>query len=162
MKTMNTPILTEYNPFVAHIISFIILIARKNRFDLLPANPLRFPILERFWQGEPNIIMQQTGGRFPLCIFVISLQCPMSGKWCFVIAIRDFSISLAQTGMIPLWEAARGNTPIPSNSLPDLMAHIDRLSFYFFVCCFRFFYSFPDNKKTPSMESPFNGVCCCL
>jgi len=32
----------------------------------------------------------------------------MSGKWRFVMAIGDFSISLAQTGMIPLREAAEG------------------------------------------------------
>jgi len=113
---------------------------------LLPASPSRFPILERFWQGEPNAIMW-TGGMFPPCIFVISPKCSMSGKWRFVMVIGDFSISLAQTGMIPLREAARGNTPIPLNRLPNLMAHLDRLSLYFFVCCFRFFYSFPDNKK---------------
>ena len=75
---------------------------------------------------------------FPPCIFVISPKCSMSGKWRFVMAIGDFSISLAQTGIIPLREAARGNTPIPSNRLPNLRAHIDRLSFCFFMCCFHF------------------------
>ena len=77
---------------------------------------------------------------------------PAPGKWRFVMAIGDFSISLAQTGMIPLREAARGNTPIPSNRLPNLRAHIDRLSFYFFMCYFHFSAPFQTIKKTPSME----------
>ena len=98
---------------------------------------------------------------FPPCIFVISPKCSMSGKWRFVMAIGDFSISLAQTGIIPLREAARGNTPIPSNRLPNLRAHIDRLSFCFFMCCFHFSAPFQTIKNTIN-GSPFNGVCCCL
>lgn len=77
----------------------------------------------------------------------------MSGKWRFVMAIGDFSISLAQTGIIPLREAARGNTPIPSNRLPNLRAHIDRLSFYFFMCYFHFSAPFQTIKKHHQWKS---------
>ena len=100
---------------------------------MLPASPSRFPILERFWQGEPNVIMW-TGGIFPPSTLVISPKCVILGKWRLVMAIGDFSISLAQMGMIPLREAARGNTPIPSNRLPNLRAHINRLSPCFIRC----------------------------
>ena len=150
--TFSQTAITGYNPFVAHLISSIILIAWKNSPDLLPASPSRFPILERFWQGEPNVIMW-TGEMFPPCIFVISPKCSMSGKWRLVMAIGDFSISLAQTGIIPLREAARGNTPIPSNRLPNLRAHIDRLSFCFFMCCFHFSAPFQTIKKHHQWKS---------
>ena len=80
-------------------------------------------------------------------------KCSMSGKWRFVMAIGDFSISLAQTGIIPLREAARGNTPIPSNRLPNLRAHIDRLSFCFFMCCFHFSAPFQTIKKHHQWKS---------
>lgn len=66
----------------------------------------------------------------------------MSGKWRFVMAIGDFSIALAQTGMIPLREAARGNTPVPSNRRPNLREHIDRLS-----ACFGFISVKADGEK---------------
>ena len=44
----------------------------------------------------------------------------ISGKWIFVTRIGNASTSLAQTGFIPLWTAASGNPPIPSNRLPNV------------------------------------------
>jgi hypothetical protein len=50
----------------------------------------------------------------------MSPKCAISGKWRFVTDMGAFSISLAHTGTIPKRDAARGNTPIPSNRLPNV------------------------------------------
>ena len=89
--------------------------------DFAPSRPLRFPIRERFWQGEPKVITW-TGGTFPPSSFVMSPRCSMSGKCLLVMETGAFSISLVHTGHMPQREAARGNTPIPSKRLPSLMS----------------------------------------
>ena len=81
------------------------------------------PICERFWQGEPKVMMW-TGGMSPPFSFVTSPKCAIPGKWRFVMEIGAFSISLAHAGTIPQRTAASGNTPIPSNRLPSRSAVI--------------------------------------
>lgn len=57
----------------------------------------------------------------PPTMRVMSPKWAISGKCRFVMEIGAFSISLAHTGVIPLRAAASGNTPIPSNRLPNLI-----------------------------------------
>ena len=65
-----------------------------------------------------------TGGRSRPSSFVTSPKCAISGKWCLVMEIGAFSISLAHIGSMPQRTAASGNTPIPSNRLPNRSAVI--------------------------------------
>lgn len=62
--------------------------------------------------------MMSTGGSTAPSNFVMSPTCTISGKRIFVTSMGKASISLAHTGMMPLWSAAKGNPPIPSNRLP--------------------------------------------
>ena len=59
-----------------------------------------------------------TGGRLAPSSFVISPTWTMPGKCFWVTLIGNGSISLAQTGTIPLRTAASGKPPIPSKREP--------------------------------------------
>ena len=48
----------------------------------------------------------------------------MSGKCRRVMDTGAFSISLAHRGTMPLRRAARGNTPMPSNRLPNVISFL--------------------------------------
>ena len=62
--------------------------------------------------------MMSTGGSFAPSSLVISPTCCIWGNRNLVTAIGKASISLAQTGSMPLRTAARGKPPMPSNRLP--------------------------------------------
>jgi len=64
--------------------------------------------------------MISTGGIFAPSILVTSPSWMTSGKWCFVTASGNFSISLDHIGFTPLCTAARHHPPIPSNRLPNV------------------------------------------
>ena len=68
--------------------------------------------------------MMWTAGMAPPSSFVMSPKCSIPGKCRLVMETGAFSISLAHRGVIPLRDAARGNTPIPSNRLPKVSASI--------------------------------------
>ena len=59
-----------------------------------------------------------TGGSFAPSSLVISPTCCIWGNRSLVTAIGKASISLAQTGSMPLRTAAKGKPPMPSNRLP--------------------------------------------
>ena len=103
--------------FSAFLISFTILICSINKPERAPERPARFPATDKSWQGEPPQMIS-TGGSSAPWSFVISPTWIMSGNRCLVTSMGKASISLAHTGMIPLWTAAKGNPPIPSNKLP--------------------------------------------
>ena len=62
--------------------------------------------------------MMSTGGSFAPSSLVISPTCCIWGNRNLVTAIGKASISLAQTGSMPLRTAAKGKPPMPSNRLP--------------------------------------------
>ena len=62
--------------------------------------------------------MMSTGVSFAPSSLVISPTCCIWGNRNLVTAIGKASISLAQTGSMPLRTAARGKPPMPSNRLP--------------------------------------------
>ena len=62
--------------------------------------------------------MMSTGVSFAPSSLVISPTCRIWGNRNLVTAIGKASISLAQTGSMPLRTAARGKPPMPSNRLP--------------------------------------------
>ncbi len=65
-----------------------------------------------------------TAGIFPPSSFVMSPKCSISGKCRRVMEMGAFSISLAQSGVMPWSVAARGNTPMPSKRLPSVIFSI--------------------------------------
>ena len=62
--------------------------------------------------------MMSTGGSFAPFNFVMSPTWIMPGKCFLVTWMGNGSISLAQTGVIPLRTAASGKPPMPSNREP--------------------------------------------
>ena len=62
--------------------------------------------------------MMSTGVSFAPSSLVISPTCCIWGNRNLVTAIGKASISLAQTGSMPLRTAAKGKPPMPSNRLP--------------------------------------------
>ena len=102
----------------AALISFTIRICSIKSPERAPARPARVgDAVERSWQGEPPQIMS-TGGSSAPSSLVMSPTWIMSGKCFLVTWMGNASISLAQTGVIPLRAAAKGKPPIPSNRLP--------------------------------------------
>lgn len=101
----------------AALISFTIRICSINRPERAPARPERGPATLRSWHGLPPQMMS-TGGSSAPFNFVMSPTWSMPGKCFLVTWMGNVSISLAQTGVIPLRTAARGKPPIPSNRLP--------------------------------------------
>ena len=71
----------------------------------------------RSWHGEPPQMMS-TGGSLAPSSLVISPTWIMSGKCFWVTRMGNASISLAQTGTIPLRTAAKGKPPMPSKREP--------------------------------------------
>ena len=65
--------------------------------------------------------MMSTGGSCAPSSLVMSPTWRISGKCVFVTAMGKASISLAHRGTMPLWTAARGKPPIPSNRLPRVI-----------------------------------------
>lgn len=68
--------------------------------------------------------MMWTAGMAPPSSFVMSPKCSICGKCRWVMETGAFTISLAHRGVIPFRDAANGNTPIPSNRLPNVSAAI--------------------------------------
>ena len=95
----------------------MIRICSRKRPDLCPARPALAPATERSWHGLPPQMMS-TGGSFAPSSLVISPTCCIWGNRSLVTAIGKASISLAQTGSMPLRTAAKGKPPMPSNRLP--------------------------------------------
>lgn len=62
--------------------------------------------------------MMSTGGSLAPSSLVMSPTWIIPGKCSLVTRMGNASISLAQTGVIPLRTAARGKPPMPSNKLP--------------------------------------------
>ena len=108
-------------PPVASLISLIMRMASKKRLDFSPVMPVRLPIWDRFWHGEPKVMIW-TGGICPPSSLVMSPKWAISGKCRLVTDTGAFSISLAHAGTMPCRRAARGNTPMPSNRLPSVSA----------------------------------------
>lgn len=95
----------------------MIRICSRKRPDRCPARPALAPATERSWHGLPPQTMS-TGVSFAPSSLVISPTCCIWGNRNLVTAIGKASISLAQTGSMPLRTAARGKPPMPSNRLP--------------------------------------------
>ena len=95
----------------------MIRICSRKRPDRCPARPALAPATERSWHGLPPQMMS-TGGSFAPSSLVISPTCCIWGNRSLVTAIGKASISLAQTGSMPLRTAAKGKPPMPSNRLP--------------------------------------------
>lgn len=112
-----------YLPLVADLISFMILTASRKSTDSSPSKPLRFPAIERFWQGDPKVITS-TGSISAPFIFVMSPRCFMPGNRLEVTATGNGSISLAHTGKMPTIDAASGQVPEPSNKLPSFISSL--------------------------------------
>ena len=88
-----------------------------------PARPARVPeATDRSWHGLPPQMMS-TGGSFAPSSLVMSPTWIMSGNHFWVTRMGNGSISLAQTGMMPLCIAARGKPPMPSKRLPIVNAN---------------------------------------
>ena len=62
--------------------------------------------------------MMSTGGSLAPSSLVISPTWIMPGKCFWVTRMGNVSISLAQTGVMPLRTAAKGKPPMPSKRLP--------------------------------------------
>ena len=62
--------------------------------------------------------MMSTGGSLAPSSLVMSPTWTMSGKCSLVTWMGNASISLAQTGVMPLRTAASGKPPMPSKRLP--------------------------------------------
>lgn len=82
-----------------------------------------------------------TGGSFSPLSFVMSPTCTISGNRSLVTSMGNFSISLAQSVLIPNRCAARGNPPIPSKSEPsvELCSRLFKIGGLFHVHLFEFF-----------------------
>ena len=102
----------------AALISFTTRICSIKSPERAPARPARVPeATDRSWHGLPPQMMS-TGGSFAPSSLVMSPTWIMSGNHFWVTRMGNGSISLAQTGTMPLRTAARGNPPMPSNKLP--------------------------------------------
>ena len=88
-----------------------------NRPERSPASPALAPATDRSWHGLPPQMIS-TGGSSAPFNFVMSPTWTMSGNRSLVTSIGKASISLAQTGRMPLRTAASGKPPMPSNKLP--------------------------------------------
>ena len=100
--------------------SLTIRICSMNSPDLAPANPARLPATDKSWHGLPPVTMS-TGSRLLQSIFVMSPRCFMFGNRIFVTLMGNGSISDAHNVFIPYLLAARGNPPMPSNKLPNVI-----------------------------------------
>ena len=65
--------------------------------------------------------MMSTGGSNAPFSFVMSPKWSIPGRRSMVTRMGNGSISLVHNGTIPLWMAASGKPPIPSNKLPIVM-----------------------------------------
>lgn len=112
----------------AALISFTIRICSIKRPDLAPASPaLVGDATLRSWHGEPPQMMS-TGGSLAPSSLVMSPTWIISGKCFLVTWMGNVSISLAQTGMIPLRTAASGKPPMPSNREPMVSLFSTRIT----------------------------------
>ena len=103
----------------AFLISFVIRICSMKSPERAPASPALAPATERSWHGLPPAIISTGGSSAPFSL-VISPKRSIWGKCFDVTAMGNGSISLAHKGTMPLFTAARGNPPIPSNKLPSV------------------------------------------
>lgn len=104
----------------AFLISFVIRICSMKSPERAPASPALVPdAMERSWHGEPPAIISTGGSSAPFSL-VISPKWSIWGKCVDVTAMGNGSISLAHNGTIPLFTAARGKPPMPSNKLPSV------------------------------------------
>ena len=100
-------------------ISFVIRICSMKSPERAPASPALAPATERSWHGLPPAIISTGGSSAPFSL-VISPKWSIWGKCFDVTAIGNGSISLAHNGTMPLFTAARGKPPMPSNKLPSV------------------------------------------
>ena len=103
----------------AFLISFVIRICSMKSPERAPASPALAPATDKSWQGLPPAIISTGGSSAPFSL-VISPKWSIWGKCADVTAIGNASISLAHKGTIPLFTAARGKPPMPSNKLPSV------------------------------------------
>lgn len=103
----------------AFLISFVIRICSMKSPERAPASPALAPATERSWHGLPPDIISTGGSSAPFSL-VISPKWSIWGKRVDVTAIGNGSISLAHKGTMPLFTAARGKPPMPSNKLPSV------------------------------------------
>ena len=103
----------------AFLISFVIRICSMKSPERAPAKPALAPATERSWHGLPPAIISTGGSSAPFSL-VISPQWSIWGKCVDVTAMGNGSISLAHNGTMPLFTAARGKPPMPSNKLPSV------------------------------------------
>ena len=100
-------------------ISFVIRICSMKSPERAPVKPALAPATERSWHGLPPDIISTGGSSAPFSL-VISPKWSIWGKRVDVTAIGNGSISLAHKGTMPLFTAARGKPPMPSNKLPSV------------------------------------------
>lgn len=103
----------------AFLISFVIRICSMKSPERTPAKPALAPATDKSWQGLPPAIISTGGSSAPFSL-VISPKWSIWGKCVDVTAMGNGSISLAHNGTIPLFTAARGKPPMPSNKLPSV------------------------------------------
>ena len=103
----------------AFLISFVIRICSMKSPERAPASPALAPATERSWHGLPPAIISTGGSSAPFSL-VISPKWSIWGKCVDVTAMGNGSISLAHNGTMPLFTAARGKPPMPSNKLPSV------------------------------------------
>lgn len=104
----------------AFLISFVIRICSMKSPERAPASPALVPdAMERSWHGLPPAIISTGGSSAPFSL-VISPKWSIWGKRVDVTAMGNGSISLAHNGTMPLFTAAKGKPPMPSNKLPSV------------------------------------------
>lgn len=100
-------------------ISFVIRICSMKSPERAPAKPALAPATDKSWHGLPPAIISTGGSSAPFSL-VISPKWSIWGKCLDVTAMGNGSISLAHKGTMPLFTAARGKPPMPSNKLPSV------------------------------------------
>ena len=124
----------------------MIRICSRKRPDRCPARPALAPATERSWHGLPPQMMS-TGGSFAPSSLVTSPTCCIWGNRSLVTAIGKASISLAQTGSMPLRTAAKGKPPMPSNRLPIVIFLSGSAGLFSFILNFFSRPFFPPNRE---------------
>lgn len=116
-----------YSPFVASLISLMILMASINRpLRVVSSSPFSscfkpalLPAIDKSWHGDPNVTMS-TGSMSQPLIPQTFPRCIMLGNRLFVTAIGYGSTSEAHFGSMPQSAPANGKPPEPSNKLPKV------------------------------------------
>ena len=88
-----------YCPFVANLISLIILIACMNNPERLPLSPFLFPAMLKSWQGLPKVIISTGCISSPFSSVTLP-TCITSLKRYLVMSIQFGSTSAAHNGLM--------------------------------------------------------------